>query len=255
MRTLHINGMTPPALAIAIALKEKKLDFHIVDVDWRQTPAAFSSFSDSLEIPATLEGEFPILVDDGMALSDSYFVLEYIDDAYPAPSLRPDAAYGQWQLQALARFFGERALPAVSSIGVSQHFSGVVSTHEVSILFAGAASLTSERRNAWIAASQPQDVALIEESQRKIGLLFHRLDGLLSDGRPWLLGQDYTLSDIAAFVLVHPFLDGQLDRGDLVISEAVASWRQRVAGRPAVDAALALREPAFLPGPEHARWG
>lgn len=255
MRTLHINGMTPPALAIAIALKEKKLDFQIVDVDWRQTPAAFSNFSDSLEIPATLEGEFPILVDDGIALSDSYFVLEYIDDAYPAPSLRPDTAYGQWELQALARFFGERALPAVSSIGVSQHFCQAANADEVSALFADAASLTSERRDAWRAASQPQDVALIDESQRKIGLLFDRLDGLLSDGRLWLLGQDYTLSDIAAFVLVHPFLDGQLDRDGVSISEAIASWHQRMADRPAVRAALALREPAFLPGPEHARWG
>lgn len=255
MRTLHINGMTPPALAIAIALKEKKLDFQIVDADWRQTPAAFSHFSDSLEIPATLEGEFPILVDNGTAVSDSYFVLEYIDDAYPVPSLRPDTAYGQWQLQALARFFGERALPAVSSIGVSQYFSEVVNAGEVSALFADADSMTSERRDAWIAASRSQDAGLIEESRRKVALLFERLDGLLSGEKPWLLGQDYTLSDIAAFVLVHPFLDGLLDRGDLSVSETVVLWHQRMVNRPAVNAALALREPAFLPGPEHARWG
>ena len=204
MRTLHINGMTPPALAIAIALKEKGLDFEIVDIDWRKTPAAFSRFSESLEIPATLEGEFPILVDDTTAVSDSYFVLEYIDDAYPLPPLRPDAAFGQWELQALARFFGERALPALSTIGVSQHFAGAANAGEVSGLFADAGSMTAERRDAWIAGSRPQDAGLIEESRRKVGLLFERLDGMLASGQRWLLGPDYALSDIAAFVLVHP---------------------------------------------------
>ena len=252
MRTLHINGMTPPALTIAIALNEKGLAFSITQIDWRETPAAFARFSDSPEIAATLEGEFPILVDGMTAVSDSYFVLEYLDDAYPTPRLRPSDAYGQWQLQALARFFGERALPAISTLGVAQAFGGGAA---VTALFENATALTSERRDAWLAAAEPTSENAIEESRRKLGLLFDRLDAMLVGGQPWLLGQDYSLSDIAAFALVHPFLDGSLDAEGLAIGEALRLWRERVLARPAVQAALTLAKPAFLPGPEHARWG
>jgi GST-like protein len=252
MRTLHINGMTPPALAIAIALKEKGLAFTITQIDWRETVTAFARFSDSPEITATLEGEFPILVDGTSAVSDSYFVLEYLDDAYPAPRLRPSDAHGQWQLQALARFFGERALPAVSTLGVAQAFGGGAA---VKALFENATALTSERRDAWLAAAEPTSQSAIEESRRKLGLLFERLEVMLDGGRPWLLGQDYTLSDIAAFALVHPFLDGSLRAEGLATGEALRFWHERVLARPAIQAALTLAKPAFLPGPEHARWG
>ena len=256
MRVLHINGMTPSALAIAIALEEKRLDYEIAAHDWRETPAALGAFGDSIELLNSLEGEFPILVDGDVAVGDSYFVLEYLDDRYPDPPLRPDDAYGQWQLQALARFFGERALPAVATLGVAQRSAGDI-PGEMIAGFRDASLLTSERRDAWTSAlEQPQPASLIEESRRKLALLFERIGKALADrDGPWLLGQRYTLSDIAAYALVHPFVTGSLDAGDIAIGQAILDWHDRVDSRPTIRRATALREPAYLPGPEHARWG
>ncbi len=257
MRTLQTNGLTPPALAIAITLCEKGLDFEFVAHDWRDTPTALEPFGDRLELTNSLEGEFPILVDGDVAVSDSFFVLEYLDDKYPTPPLKPDDAFGQWQVQAFARFLGERASPAVSTLGVAQRFAGHEAVDDAIAAFTGASILPSERRDAWTQALRgPQDDSLITESRRQLDLLVQRIEKALADnGGPWLLGERYTLADIGAYALAHPFIDGRLEAGDIVFGRMVRDWHGRADARPAVRNAVALREPAFRPGPEHSRWG
>lgn len=252
MITLHINGWTPPTIAVAIALHEKGLAFDLVQHRWEDSALALESFAGQLEPFNSLEGEFPVLVDDDAAMSDSYFILEYLDDRYPAPPLKPADAHSQWQVQALARFFGERALPAVSSLGVANAFA----SEQVSAL-TEAANLTQERRDAWQAAlTNPADAAVAEESGRKIGLLFDRLEHTLADrGGPWMLGAQFTLVDIEAFVLADPFLSGQLPPVAAHPGDALRGWHERVGKHASVQAVRANIEPSFLPGPEHARWG
>jgi len=257
MYSLHINGWTPPAIAVAIVLREKGLQFDVVEHDWQASADALKPFASQLEPLNTLEGEFPILVADGTAISDSYFILEYLDDRHPQPALKPAAPYGQWQVQALARFFGERALPSVSSLGVADRFGGREWPADIPDGFANAGTITAERRDAWqTALTNPADEAVIAESHRKIGLLFDRLDRTLAESSgEWLLGGTFTLADAAAFVLVEPFLSAKLDALAAQPSAAVREWHGKVAKRPAVAGVLAECEPAFLPGPEHARWG
>lgn len=253
MRELHINGMTPPALSIAIALREKKLPFDLVEVDWRQTITAMAAFSDSIELVNSLEAEFPILVDEGAAIGDSFFVLEYLDDRYPDPPLKPADAYGAWRVQSWARFLGERAAPAVATIGTDAFLADEPAT-DLPGRFASAEVLTLERRDAWARAlSGPADPAVVAESERKISLLLDRVEAALEAG-PWLLGPSYTITDIAAFSMIHGLREvaGGLD---LSSCPRTAEWLERVAGRPAVNAAISGHDIAVLPGAEHARWG
>jgi glutathione S-transferase len=257
MTTLHINGWTPPAIAIAIALHEKSVAFDLAEHAWQDSATALAAFAGQLEPFNSLEGEFPLLVDGDGAINDSYFILEYLDDRYPHPPLRPADAFGQWEVQALARFFGERALPALSSLGVAQaKAKGEWPSAAVTAL-AGAGVLTEERRAAWRdTLTRSGDEAVTAESARKIGLLFERLDKVLADhAGPWLLGQHFTLTDIAAFVLVDPFLSGQLFVTGAAPSAALRDWHNETSQRDSVKAVLTNIEPTFLPGPEHARWG
>ena len=252
MTTLHINGWIPPAIAVAIALHEKGVAFDLAQHRWQDSATALGAFAGQLEPFNSMEGEFPVLVDGSAAINDSYFILEFLDDRYLEPPLKPAGAYGQWQVQALARFFGERALPAVSSLGVASCF-----TPEQVPGLTQAASLTPERRDAWLAALDGEATEpVIEESGRKIGLLFDRLEHTLADsGGPWLLGTQFTLVDIEAFVLAHPFLAGQLPPVAVMPGMAVRDWHERISQRASVQAVLADIRPSFLPGPEHARWG
>lgn len=257
MYSLHINGWTPSAVAIAIALREKELEFAIVEHDWQTSADALGDFSDRCELLNTLEGEFPLLVADGTAISDSYFILEFIDDRHPSPPLKPADAYGQWQVQALDRFLGERASPAVSSLGVSRQFAGQEWPARTVSRFTEATIITPERRDAWKTAfTDPANAEIIVESKRKLVLLFERLDKTLSESRgKWLLGEQFTITDIAAFVLVDPFLSGALKAAEVLPSEALRDWHGWVSERPAVAGVLAGLELTFLPGPEHSRWG
>lgn len=255
MTTLHINGWTPPAIAVAIALHEKGVPFDIAEHAWQDSATALTGFAGQLEPLNSLEGEFPLLVDGAGAINDSYFILEYLDDRYPHPPLRPADAYGQWEVQALARFFGERALPALSSLGVAQAKSEWPVAAVAAL--AGAGVLTEERRAAWRdTLTLSDDEVVSAESARKIGLLYERLGKVLADHvGPWLLGQHFTLTDIAAFVLVDPFLSGQLVVTGTAPSAALRDWHHETSQRDSVQTVLVNIEPAFLPGPEHARWG
>jgi glutathione S-transferase len=255
MRTLHINAMTPPALALAIALIEKGLAFEIAEIDWRATPDGARRFA-AIEQRNGLEGEYPILVDGDDAVSDSWCVLEYLEDRYPTPPLSPADALGRWRIQALARFLGERAAPAVSTLTLAARFPREAVSEDLRSAFSGSTALSLERRQAWDQAfdGDPRG-ELMADSRRKLDLLFERLDGLLAkNGGPWLFGAGYTLSDIAAFALCFPFLEAGVD-GGAGASERVQGWFGAVRHRTAVQAALALRPVEYLPGPEHARWG
>jgi GST-like protein len=256
MYTLHINGWTPPAICVAIALREKGLEFAVAEHDWTVTPDALNEFAGTAELLHTLEGEFPILTADEVALSDSHFILEYLDDRHPKPPLKPADAYGQWQVQALDRFLGERALPAISTLGVTQFLSGREWSQEIIDRFAHATEMTPERRDAWRdALTAPATTEAVSESNRKLALLYERLDKALSSNARWLLGELYSLADIAAFTLVHPFLSSTLPAGGVDVPARVRTWHERVRRRPAVALVLAEVQPSFLPGPEHARWG
>jgi glutathione S-transferase len=252
MITLHINGWTPPAISIAIALAEKGLAFETVTHDWRETAEALATFAGQAELTNGLEGEFPILVDNGTVVSDSYFVLEYIDDAYPRPAAKPGDAAGQWQVQAFHRFLGERALPAVSALGVAARSRA--SQEEVAPL-ANASLLTPERRQGWMTLAAVPDAHVLAAARRTTGLLFERLDTMLTRSTgEWLLGHDFALADIAAFALAHPFIDGTLEPVG-VITDRVGAWHGRMLARTAGSRVLAQAELAFLPGPEQSRWG
>lgn len=255
MRTLHTNGMTPGAIAIAIALHEKGLAFDHRARPWQETPAALAAIGDSPELTNAIEGEFPILADGAAVVNDTFFVLEYLDEAYPAPPLRPADAYGQWKVQAVNRFLGERALPAIASIGVARDFADAGDANAGD--FADAPNLTPERRGAWAAAlTDPANAEVIGESERKARLLLERIEQeLAASGGPWLLGEAHTIVDIAAYPLAGPLVDGTLIATDAAAGERTRAWCARMAERPAVQAVAALGAPAFVPAAEHARWG
>ncbi|MBC7986813.1 MAG: glutathione S-transferase family protein [Sphingomonadaceae bacterium] len=257
MLTLHTNGMTPGALAVAIALEEKALSFALAENEWQATPAALAAFSGADELVNSIEGEFPILADGDVAVNDTFFILEYLDDAYPEPPLKPADAYGQWKVQALNRFLGERAMPAVASLGVAERFTGQGIVDEVAARFENEPLLTPERRDAWgMALRDPANEEVMAESHRKAALLLDRIEGELAEsGGPWLLGEGYTITDIAAFALARPFATGELRTHDKEIGERTRHWCARMEKRAAVTTPLQLGEPVFLPAAEHARWG
>ena len=87
MIRLYDHPLSPYAQKVKIALREKGLAFEV------ETPGGLGAGGASGEfVAASPRAEVPALVDGEVRLFDSTIILEYLDDAYPEPAMRPVSA-------------------------------------------------------------------------------------------------------------------------------------------------------------------
>jgi glutathione S-transferase len=216
----------------------------------------------NLEAEVNLENSGPILVDQGEAISESFFMLEYIEDAYPqAPKLLPGDPAGNWRVRVWGRFLGERTAPAVSTLGCEKFLAPrLAAQSEAYRQMLLERQATSEMKAAWrpVVGNGYTDEEL-SDSKRKAGEAVARVEEALGAG-DWLLGAIYSIADIEAFALLNAMPKLLPDACNAGASPRTIAWLERMRARPAVIAALAMArtatpDEAFAPGPEHARWG
>lgn len=251
------------SLKALIALNEKGLEYRSRYVDWLD----FEQFGPgmpalNLEARHNPESEGPILVDGDAVISESFFMLEYLDDAYPEPALKLRTPHGDWEVQVWGRFIGERVAPAVSTLGGHTYLAPALREKRINSADQVLDRMnTQERRNAWAEAIEDSYSAeAIADSRRKAGLLVERIEKALADGSDWLVENTYTLADIDAFAMANSLPKLLPDMANRETAPRFMAWLERMRGRPAVKAALATSrtgkpDEAFAPGPEHARWG
>ncbi|HTV78351.1 MAG TPA: glutathione S-transferase family protein [Steroidobacteraceae bacterium] len=245
-----------------IALYEKELPFRSRYVDvlaLEQYQPGFLQAARETQIP--LEGEGPVLIDQGRQITESLFITEYLEDAYPARPLRPPEPLLQARILASGRFINEVLMPAVSTLGCRAYL--------VPALQGGARTALAthlERmpvayiREGWRSAlNNDYPAELLEDSRRKITLAVTRLEEALGGG-PWLVGASFTLADVDAFAICNSLPGLTPDLVNAAATPRLWHWLKRIRSRPAVGRALACGrgghpEQAFAPGPEHSRWG
>src|SRR5262245_6291542 len=213
------NGSHLKAL---IALNEKALPFksHYMDV-----PALPNA---SRETQMNPEGAGPILVHDGRQITESLFLIEYLEDAFPETPLRADDALSHARILAWGRFINEVFMPGASTLGCHQYRA-------------------------------PESSDLLEDSKRKVSLAVRKIEDALANSQ-WLVGATYSLADIDAFAICNSLPTLTPDVVNNTTTPRLMAWLNRIRLRPAVRAALAVSrtgkpEEAFAPGPEHSRWG
>ncbi len=136
-----------------IVLHEKGLDYtshYVGPTDFDAVPAAIRG---AMEVQHNPEGDGPILVDHGTAMTESFFVSLYLDEAFPQVPLRASDAANRWRVLMWARFVNEVLAPAVVTLGCHKYLSPWLKTqNRVEIERAIAAMPTSERRSGWTTA-------------------------------------------------------------------------------------------------------
>jgi GST-like protein len=246
-----------------IVMFEKGLDFESHYVDW----ADFEQFGPggpelNLEAEHNPETEGPILVHDGAVITESFFMIEYLEDTFPGVPLKPGTPYGDWQVQVWGRFDGERAAPAISTLGCHKYLVPILKQKRINAAEQLLERMpTQERRTAWADAIEDRySDEVLEDSRRRAGLLVERIEKALEGGRSWLVEDRYSLADIDAFSLANALPKLLADGCNATAASNTMAWIERMRARPAVRKALAMSrtgkpEEAFAPGPEHARWG
>jgi GSH-dependent disulfide-bond oxidoreductase len=249
---LYHGAPNGPSLAVLAALFESGVDAALRRIDLVAGERhALPDISEPVARDMGVEGEGPVLVIDGEAMTESVFIAQFLDES-GAGTLQPKDAYAHWQMLMWCRRITERCAPAAAFLGCRAQARPALND-------AGLAAIVSDDLRARWAAVQAGDFpdAQIADSEAKIGDAVKLVEGQLADGRDWLMG-DFTLADLETYC----WLAGMPE----IVPDAfagksrTAEWMARVAARPSVARALAL-EPvgdprqSWAPGPEINRWG
>ncbi|MEI9991913.1 MAG: glutathione S-transferase family protein [Rhizomicrobium sp.] len=247
------------SLKVLIALNEKNIPFTSHYVDFLKFEHYALPFAGNIEVAYNPELDGPILVSDGTAMTESFFITLFLDELAPATPLRPAGAYGRWEVLSWARFLNEAVAPSVSTLGAKKYLAPALAARDRGeIEKAIAAMPTEEQRAGWRAAlDDSYSDELLEDCRRKAAIGVAKIEEGLAKS-DWLVGSAYSLADIDGFSLIDPLRDLAPD----LLNDAprTRSWLRKIGLRPAVKAALGAGKTgrprqAYTPGPEHSRWG
>jgi GST-like protein len=249
-----------PSLSVLAALAESGLEIECQLIDplageRHKLPGV--EVSQAMEL--AVEGEGPVLVVDGEAMSEAVFLAQYFDEAAGGHGLQPSDPYARWQMLMWCRQATERLSPAVAYLGNLAYSQAKLAEVPLAQFETLLASIESEDlRGRWQALRDGAiDAAQVADSKAKIAQFAERIESQLGDGRDWLMG-DFSIADLETYAWLRSMRE--LEAEAFAGRGRCLAWMDRVEARPSVRAALARAtvdkpERVFAPGPEINRWG
>jgi GSH-dependent disulfide-bond oxidoreductase len=186
-------------------------------------------------------GTIPSMVHDGVLVSESTAMMEYIDEAFSGPALRPSDPFERWRMRWWCRFLDQFVGPSISMFGWSFFVGPAVRQRDPEELKARIERIPlKERRIAWSKAIYGTFSAEeMAESARRIAFGVGHIEGALSE-RPWLCGASYSIADMVGFNM----LAGLPVMSPDVVSDAktphLMEWLRKIYARPAARKSLEL---------------
>lgn len=253
-----------PSLVALAALAESGLAIECRSIDLPAGERHALDLAQGVARDMGIEGEGPVLVVDGEAMTESVFIAQYLDEAAKerngvGAGLQPSDPYAHWEMLMWCRQITERVAPAAALLGNLAHSQAALAAMEDSAFAELSASIASEDlRVRWRALRDGEaDPGQVADSKTKIAQGVERVEDKLGDGREWLMGA-FSIADLETY----GWLAGMvaLEPRAFAGKPLTAAWLARVAARPSVQAALAQATVAdpltvWAPGPEINRWG
>ena len=181
-------------------------------------------------------GVVPTMVHDGRVLIESMFIMEYLDDVFPDPPLRPADPYERAQMRIWmdrCEHVLHKSVNVISFIkqGRYKRYEGM-SEDELQAAFAKQPEID---RRAILERRIRQGVTQeeMDHAEARIAIIFDDMEARLSD-RPWLCGEEYSLADIAYAPFIERFQANEMNRlVDWTARPALGDWWARTQERPA----------------------
>jgi glutathione S-transferase len=238
-----------PSLAVLAALFESGVsaETHAIDLV-SGARHALSNLSEVVARDMSVEGEGPVLVVNGEAMTESVFIAQFLDEI-GAGTLQPKDAYAHWQMLMWCRRITERCAPAAAYLGCHAH-AFVTAVPE--------GIFSDDLKARWeMVADKDYSESALNDSRSKVADAANLVEEQLADGRDWLM-ERFSIADLETY----GWLAGMAEIVPSVFDSKarLQSWLIRVASRPSVVRALALAtmpdpRKAWAPGPEINRWG
>lgn len=180
------------------------------------------------------DGTIPALVHDGRVLTESTPMMEYIDEQFEGPALRPKDPAGRWRMRWWMRFFDAYLAPSLSMIGWSVFVGPAARQRDPKELAAAIERIPlPSRRRAWRKALfnefTPEE---LEESRRRVRFGISALEAHLAR-HAWIAGDSYSLGDINGFNLGYALPLSQPAHCNDEATPHIMAWLRRVYQRPA----------------------
>ena len=181
-------------------------------------------------------GVVPTLLDDQTSVFESTSILEYLEDKYSETNFRPFDPYMRSQMRAFLVFLDVWATPAVRT--PSFQFGGLLRKFSAMSNEKFSSLVKKRPLKAEFYKSFNKDIGFSEaqifESFNVIKRTANRMEELLKRfGGPWLMGNTYSLADMAVLPLIDRMQDLGLDGIWSDSYPSVSIWLLKAQQRPA----------------------
>ena len=192
------------------------------------------------------KGVVPTIDHDGKVLIESNVIIEYLEDAFDGPRLRPSDPYLTGLMRRWIYDTEEIAHANVNMLSYNARHKVRLQSFPKDELRAIAEKCPNPVIARRFLRRVAQGVSEQEETDA-YATLDHLLDGLeraLGERGPWLLGKDYSMADMA----MAPYLNRieVLPRPEMIgakLRPRVAEWWARIKARPAYTEAFSFQNP------------
>ena len=229
MLALYHFDRSTAAQKVRLALAEKGLawDSRYVDpsLDRRQQ-------HDPDYLKLNPRGVVPTLIHDGMAICESQVILEYLEDVFPSPPLRPADPYERARMRVWCKLVDEFLHVDSRTIGQCVAMRHVTLKADAAVRKRHYEAMPEEvrRDNDLINNEYGLESPLLPGALRRFKKVFGDIDAALAFS-PWLAGSALSLADLSLVVYVARLDTFQL-AGLWYALPHLIEWHARIKARP-----------------------
>ena len=239
MLTLYHHNISVCAQKVRLQLAEKHIPYELRYVDLMGREHLKPDF-----LKLNPKGLVPVLVHDGAPVVESTVIMEYIEDVFPEPPLRPKAPLDRAHMRQWAKVPDDGIHVACASVTYAAAFAEQLKKHHTPEEMEQRLAKIPDRARAdrqrqilerGFEAPFVRDAVLLHDK------MLADMEKSLADG-PWLAGSTFSLGDLA----IIPYVT-RLDRlgldGMWAARPRVTDWFKRVQARPSFDEAITAFQP------------
>jgi glutathione S-transferase len=234
MLELYHNDMSTCAQKVRLTLAEKGLEWKSHHLNLRAGDTRTDSYK-----KLNPKGVVPTLIDDGTVIIESTIIIEYLDDAYPEPPVKPADFKSRAQMRLWTKQLDEGLHTDIGTISGAVAFRyQTIEGRTAEELAAHMAKIPDPVRRERSTDTNTHGIEskFFAPAIRNYDKLLGQLEAALTAG-PWLAGDTYSLADIAYTPYLtrfeHLMFIGMLDE-----RPQLADWYERIKARPNYQIAI-----------------
>lgn len=236
MLELHHSPFSTCSQKVRLVLAEKGIDFVSREVD-----LIAGGQHDPEYVKLNPNHVVPTLVHDGVPLIESTLINEYLDEAFPGPSLRPADPRGRHAVRLWTKYLDEKVHPATAIVTFSLGPRMLLLQQPAEVREANIEAIPDPRERAARRSVVERGIESPEFAGAfgELLVMLDRIDDAVRRGG-WLSGDAFGLADAAALPYVlrleHLALEPPLAAA---VRPALADWYARARSRPSFETAVA----------------